>query len=286
MAIGDTFHRILVLQDMGDEDQFLTKVTIVNPADYVITADEDGVLQYQEKAADDVAPAASGAAPKYELKPEGNMFRLWSLREMQCNGRYVSKGRRGGLVAHDRVLSHEGTCWIDEQSAVHDGVEVRGEAWIGHHSVVKGSYVIDGHASVMHCDIDGSGHIGGNADLEDVTITRIRGGVEIQGHMTIRESVVNVNSGNGPLTLVGGCVNDASLRNNNDIVSVWTRWGWLSAFRDKDGDLAFRVGCQHLGSFDQLREVADDNSASALELAQLEGFIVMASALESAWERN
>lgn len=287
MAIGDTFHRVLTVEDMGDERQVLTKVIIVNPADYVITADEDGVLQYEEKAAvvddddDDDAPAAGS---KYRLEPEGNMFRIYAEREMMCNGSYVPHGHRGGLVAHDRVLSQQGTCWIDARSAVHDGVGVSGDAWVGGDSVVKGKYFISGHASIVSCQIDGLGQIFGNAELLQTTIVCNRGTVDIFGTTKVRESAIDVNS-SGPFTLNGCCVNDASLRNNGDVVSVWTRWGWLSAFRDKDGDLAFRVGCQYLGDFDQLRQVADDNSANALERAQLEGFIVMAQAMENQWNR-
>jgi hypothetical protein len=61
---------------------------------------------------------------KYELIPEGDMFRLKALRDFGN----VQKGDLGGLVKGEHNLSHEGHCWVYGNARVSGNAGVYGDA--------------------------------------------------------------------------------------------------------------------------------------------------------------
>jgi hypothetical protein len=60
------------------------------------------------------------SAVKYELIPEGELFRLLAVRDFGI----VRAGDRGGLVSGPDNLFHEGFCWV------YGDARVYGEAWL------------------------------------------------------------------------------------------------------------------------------------------------------------
>lgn len=280
MAIGDSFMRVESFSDneLDEENQYLAKVTIVDPADYVITANEHGTLTYKEKL------GACSGGPKYRLEPEGDLFRVVALRAFISWSQEVQPGEFGGLVEGEHNLSQEGNCWIADNSTVTGRSRVQQDARVAGDSVLINEVTVSGRALVISCTLEGWISVGGDAAVLYTVIEATKGSkFSVRGESKLEHSKVDVARGGG-LVMYGGCARDAALRSRFDIVSVHTPWGWLSAFRDMSGALKVQVGCQHLGDFDQLREQARRHGVSDTEMAMLGGFEAMVTEMCKKWE--
>ena len=63
---------------------------------------------------------------KYELIPEGELFRIIALKDF--NG--VRKGYFGGVVENINNLGQQGNCWIHENAKVTGNAKVYGNAYV------------------------------------------------------------------------------------------------------------------------------------------------------------
>lgn len=82
--------------------------------------------------------------PKYELIPEGRLFRLRALRDFGN----IQEGEFGGLVAGKHNLSHEGSCWIYRNAGVFDKARVSENARIYGRSRVYDNCRVSGNARI------------------------------------------------------------------------------------------------------------------------------------------
>ena len=82
---------------------------------------------------------------KYELIPEGKLFRIIALKDF--NG--VRKGYFGGVVENINNLGQQGNCWIHENAKVTGNAKVRGDALVSGDAEVSGNAEIYGNARIM-----------------------------------------------------------------------------------------------------------------------------------------
>lgn len=61
-------------------------------------------------------------------KPQ-RMYQLVALRDIPLHN--VKAGDLGGYVSHGGILSHAGSCWIDEEAQALDSVSISGDAYLG-----------------------------------------------------------------------------------------------------------------------------------------------------------
>ena len=69
---------------------------------------------------------------KYELIPEGNLFRIRALKDFGD----VKAGDLGGFVESEKNLSHVGDCWISDDAKVFDSTRVSDDARISVHAMI------------------------------------------------------------------------------------------------------------------------------------------------------
>lgn len=270
---GDTVYRF----EAGDDGaSILTKVTHVSLDDVRLSQGDDGEIKITEKLKPPVQ------ALKYQLESdESGLYRLVLLRDLPG----YSAGQHGGLVENSRVLSHEGDCWIDARSRVTSHqARVWGDAQVLNSSL-HGDISLHNGAVVSHTTIRTEGHVllGGAAELVRVTIHGDGGGMlDVRGNSKIADSTLFLERNRHHL-IDGCCVADADIAGENELLSYMTRWGWMSAHRDKEGGLAVRVGCQHVGNFDGLRSLARQVGLPQVQQDMLEGFIQMVTVAQTSW---
>lgn len=125
-----------------------------------------------------------------------NLHRIQALRDIPEHG--VKAGDLGGYVEHERILSHEGSCWVggnavamaDPYTHILDGYYITNDAIITDNAFLQGvlsgsarvydsakvfsklAYNCDvsGTSEIHHSDIDGSVILRGNVSLTDVKI--------------------------------------------------------------------------------------------------------------------
>ncbi len=279
--IGDTTYRV----EFNEEDgtSVLIKMTQVSMDEVTWEQDGEGTITFTAKPQPVATPKR---LDKYRLEPEGNLFRLHLLRGLPNIGMYA--GQIGGLVAGPHNLSQDGDCWIDGQSKVTGNIKISGDAYISH-SDVHGRGAIGGAAAV-HNSVIGSQDDRHNdlyvtihhASLHYTTI-KGTGHLNIIGSTNIARSILITDENKPGLTISGGRIEDAEISDNSHHLSVWTRWGWLSVYRGRAGELRIRVGCQNMDDWDDLVALADGNGANHAEMEMIPHFKAMVSALQTLW---
>lgn len=216
--------------------------------------------------------------------PNKKLYRLKAIRDFGD----VKKGDFGGLIEEEENLSHDGNCWIYDDSKVYDKAKVYGNAKVSNSSIVYGHTEIYGNAEVTRmsrvcdaakiydnatisgfCDICGCAEVYENAEIRDLSI--IRRNVKIHGNAKISGDLKDfVNSYiAGDVDIAG----NAYITKNADIVSnfnvMTTTWKEkveiydsngskttdnievdITAFRNTDG--SFTINCS-----DYLRTLDD-----------------------------
>jgi len=81
---------------------------------------------------------------KYELIPEGSLYRLKALKDFGT----VKAGDLGGLVSGEHNLSQDGSCWVFGEAWVSGKARVRGEAKVSGEAMVFGKAEVSGGAEV------------------------------------------------------------------------------------------------------------------------------------------
>lgn len=267
--IGKTIYRF----ESGDNGlSILTKVTHVSLDEVRLSQDVDGEVTITPRS------PAQVQARKYELVPEGGLYRLVALRDLGG----VPAGTRGGLVASSSNLSDKGDCWIYENAQVTGSARVHGHAQV-YDSILSGSINIHGEAVVVDVSVSGDGHtiICGNTNLRNVEID-CHGYLEMRGNTEISDSKINVDY-NTSFSISGCCITDADIANEYELLSFGTKWGFMSAYRDMRGELTFSVGCQRHGDFDAMRDMARSMGVTETQMGMLEGFFQMVEAARPQW---
>ena len=112
---------------------------------------------------------------KYALDHrEGNFWRIRAVRSFSD----VEKGAFGGLIESERNLSHDGDCWIYDDSyvfgraQVRDDAKVCGGAWVGDSAQIYEKAVVTGSAWIaLDTRIHGTAVVDFCAVQGDIIIT-------------------------------------------------------------------------------------------------------------------
>lgn len=81
---------------------------------------------------------------KYEMIPEGSMFRVKALRDFGD----VKKGDIGGLIESELNLSHDGKSWVYDNARIYGSSMVYDDAQISDNAVIYGNAQVYGNAIV------------------------------------------------------------------------------------------------------------------------------------------
>lgn len=134
---------------------------------------------------------------KYELLTDqtkefhnGTVYRIQALKDIND---YIKKGDIGGWVSSENNLSHDGTCWIDNNAVVCEKARVKDNAYVYHNAMIYGHAIISGNAKVsgnanVHnfALVSENANVSDNAFLEDEC--HVHGNARVFGTPIIRDS--------------------------------------------------------------------------------------------------
>jgi UDP-3-O-[3-hydroxymyristoyl] glucosamine N-acyltransferase len=95
---------------------------------------------------------------KYKMVREGDMFRIFALRQFGD----VAAGTRGGLIAREENLSHYGNAWVSDNARVTDNAQVIDDALVYDQARVGGHALLSDYARAY-----GHAYVYGHARLSD-----------------------------------------------------------------------------------------------------------------------
>ena len=111
---------------------------------------------------------------KYELIPEGKLFRIIALKDFG----FIKKGELGGLIEKESNLSQKNECWIHENAKVTGNAKVRGDAEVSGDAEVTGNAEVYGNAQVIdnskvtgNATVYNTAYVSGNAKATKEVIT-------------------------------------------------------------------------------------------------------------------
>ena len=155
---------------------------------------------------------------KYELEESTIQYgerKLHRIRALRDFGN-VKKGDIGGFVESESNLSHEGTCWIYDNTKVYDKARVSDNATIHGDTIIKDRALVCDNASIY-----------GNAIIRDNTIVKCNS--EICGNAVLKDNQV----------LMGKLISKVE-----DFIEIKNPEGRLVTCVLKDNKLLFNIGCQ------------------------------------------
>lgn len=105
---------------------------------------------------------------KYEMIPEGNLFRIKALRSFGD----VRRGQLGGLIEKEYNLSHAGDCWIYDNAVVvcyariYENAKIKGNAYVCCSAIIYGNAIVKGFVNVFdNAEIYGNANVWGSAQF-------------------------------------------------------------------------------------------------------------------------
>ena len=182
---------------------------------------------------------------KYELTNESMEFEGHTLHRIKALIDFSGfiKGVLGGWIESEDNLSHEGACWIHDESKVFGNARVRKSAQIMDNSVICGDAVISGDAVVgENSRVSGDAYICDNANIYGSSI--VSGHPIIGNSSRILNSIVSCEF----LDFMGLsiCLDDAKILDSSDYIS-FTGFGSINRttymFRGQDGRIKVKCGC-------------------------------------------
>ena len=97
---------------------------------------------------------------KYELIPEGKLFRIIALKDFG----FIKKGELGGLIEKESNLSQKNECWVYKYAKVYGNALVSGDAQVLGDAEVRGNAKVYGNALVSgNAEVSGDALVFGNA---------------------------------------------------------------------------------------------------------------------------
>ena len=182
---------------------------------------------------------------KYELTNESLEYKGHTLHRIKalCDSSEFTKGSLGGWIESENNLSHDGKCWVHDESMVFDNARIRKSAQITDNSIICEDAVISGNAVVReNSRVSGDAYICENASIYGASI--VSGRPIIGNNSRIINSIVSCEF----LDYRGMsiCVDDAKILNSSDYIS-FTGFGSINRttymFRGQDGVVKVKCGC-------------------------------------------
>lgn len=195
---------------------------------------------------------------KYEMIPEGGMFRIRALR----NFGEVIKGEFGGLIAKEDNLSHYGDCWITYDARVSANARITGDALVSGCAIIEGNSCVMGDARVAgDARIVGCAHVYGNslvegsAVVEDATVN----GAHIYGRAYVH----------GRADLYG----DAEVSADNDYIVFKNWWSSGRYFTWTRSNNMWKVGCFHGTGEELIQKVYQDSEEDGKQYKKIVDYV-------------
>ena len=107
---------------------------------------------------------------KYELIPEGKLFRIIALKDFG----FIKKGELGGLIEKESNLSQKNECWVYKYAKVYGNALVSGDAQVLGDAEVRGNAKVYGNA-----EVSGDALVSGNA--------KVSGDAEVYGNALVSD---------------------------------------------------------------------------------------------------
>lgn len=182
---------------------------------------------------------------KYELTNESMEFKGHTLHRIKALIDFsgFTKGTLGGWIESEDNLSHEGGCWIHDESKVFGNARVRKSAQIIENSIICEDAVITGAAVVReNSRVSGDAFICDNANIYGASI--VSGNPIIGNSSRIINSIVSCEFLDYRGLSI--CLDDAKILDSSDYIS-FTGFGSINRttymFRGQDGIIKVRCGC-------------------------------------------
>lgn len=111
----------------------------------------------------------------------------------------IKAGDLGGWVESEKNLSHEGNCWVYDESAIFGSASVLGNAKVNNESMIYDSACVDSGAVINNSEVFGSAQVSGFAQVARGSLVYQRAliagsakvfNAEIGAHIAMFEGVV------------------------------------------------------------------------------------------------
>lgn len=202
---------------------------------------------------------------KYEMIPEGNMFRIRALR----NFSEVTKGDLGGLIEREYNLSHYGDCWVTYDARVSANAQILEDAIVGYRATVTGNAIIHGNACVMgDARITGHAGIGGCA--------QVYGNALVEGDAVVNDNATVCDAH------VYGCVyiygrahlyGDAEVSKMNDYIVFKNWWSSGRYFTWTRSNNMWKVGCFHGTGEELIKKAYQDSEEKGRQYEKIVDYV-------------
>ena len=182
---------------------------------------------------------------KYELTNESMEFKGHTLHRIKALVDFsgFTKGTLGGWIESEDNLSHEGGCWIHDESKVFGNARVRKSAQIIENSIICEGAVISGAVVVReNSRVSGDAFICDNASIYGASI--VSGNPIIGNNSRIINSIVSCEFLDYRGLSI--CLDGAKILDSSDYIS-FTGFGSINRttymFRGQDGRIKVKCGC-------------------------------------------
>ena len=213
---------------------------------------------------------------KYELieSDKEGLYRIKALRDFCNDVTKIKKGDIGGYVASEDNLSHEGNCWLFDDTMVYDKAQVSGNAYVcgnaqiyGHALVTDNTFIGDNARIFDHAVIDVRGYVCGHASIYGHANVRahvhawaevydhasvfncafIGGYAKVYGYAEISDNTVVVDNAqiHGNVTVRGNALvsGDAIISSINDYIVIKNNWSSGRYITWTRSNNMWRAGC-------------------------------------------
>ena len=121
------------------------------------------------------------------------LHRIRAIRDLNpygSNDDNIRSGDLGGYIESELNLSHDGSCWVYDDSCVYENAQVYGNAWVSQKSIVHGEACIYGGATVAgNSLIYGDVHVYDNAHVSNESL--ICGRINVCGNTKLEGGLLN-----------------------------------------------------------------------------------------------
>lgn len=201
---------------------------------------------------------------KYEMIPEGGLFRIRALR----NFGEVIKGEFGGLIAKEDNLSHYGDCWITYDARVSANARITEDALVSGSAIITGSALIKGNSCVM-----GDARVAGDARI--VGCAHVYGNSLVEGSAIVKDATVCGAHVYGRAYVYGRAelYGDAEVSSHNDYIVFKNWWSSGRYFTWTRSNNMWEVGCFHGTGEELVRKAYQDSEEKGKQYKKIVDYV-------------
>lgn len=201
---------------------------------------------------------------KYEMIPEGDLFRIRALRNFSG----VIKGEFGGLIEKEDNLSHYGGCWITYDARVLENARIIGDALVSGSAIVDGNSCIIGDATVMD-----NARVTGYATITSCAL--VYGNSLVKGSAIVKDATVCGAHIYGRAYVYGRAdlYGDAEVSADNDYIVFKNWWSSGRYFTWTRSNNMWKVGCFHGTGEELVRKAYQDSEDKGKQYKKIVDYV-------------